>query len=124
VSPPYSAAIGCVPAASVEVLRVAWPEAFSVPVPSGTAPSLNVTVPDGTPAGEVTMAVKTTVWPATAGFSDEATLVEVVARVTVCVTGADVLARNMPVSEYEAVIVCEPGDRTAVRVAFPEPSNG
>jgi hypothetical protein len=58
VSPPYTAVMEQVPAARVEVLNVAWLDAFRVPVPSAVSPSLNATVPDGAPTDEVTRAVK------------------------------------------------------------------
>ena len=62
------------PTASVEVLKVAAPEEFRVPVPSVVPLSLKVTVPVGTPEPVVgaTVAVKVTAWPETAGFSEEA----------------------------------------------------
>jgi hypothetical protein len=40
-------------------------------------PWANVTVPDGVPPVEVTVAVKVTDWPELDGFSDDATVVEV-----------------------------------------------
>src|SRR5438093_9233709 len=67
-SPPYSAVMLWFPSASDDVVKVAWPDAFSVPVPSVVAPSLNVTVPVGTPPAEVTVAVNVTDPPGTEGF--------------------------------------------------------
>ena len=65
--------IGCAPAASVEVVKVAVaPE--SAAVPSVVAPSKNVTVPVGVPApGAVTdtVAVIVTDWPKTDGLTFE-----------------------------------------------------
>jgi len=69
----------CEPALSEEVVKVACPEALSVPVPSVVAPSLKVTVPLGVPpplAG-VTVAVKVTAWPNALGFGDEDSVVTV-----------------------------------------------
>ena len=50
------------PTAKPEVLKVAMPDAFKEPVPSGIKPSLNVTVPVGVPGPPVfdTVAVKVT----------------------------------------------------------------
>ena len=56
-APPYSAVIGWPPTARLDVVKVAWPCPFSVPVPSVVEPSRNVTMPVGTPAPEVTVAV-------------------------------------------------------------------
>jgi hypothetical protein len=47
--PLYFAVIECVPTASVDVVRVATPPLFNVPVPSVVVPSRNVTVPVGAP---------------------------------------------------------------------------
>ena len=69
------------PIASPDVVNVAIPEPFKVPVPRVVEPSRNVTVPVGTPdpgASEVIVAVKVTDWPKTDGLADEATT-EVVA---------------------------------------------
>jgi hypothetical protein len=76
------------PTASVEVLKVAVPEEFRVPVPSVVPLSLKVTVPVGAaePVAWATVAVKITVWPETAGFSEELT------EVVVAVVPAAVIA--------------------------------
>jgi hypothetical protein len=76
VSPAYSAVMECAGGltASEDVLKVAAPEPFSVPVPSVVAPSLNVTVPLGVPAPgatALTVAVNVTDWPETDGFAEE-----------------------------------------------------
>ena len=89
-SPPYTAVTECEPAVNAEVVSVAWPEPFRVPVPRVVAPSLNVTVPVGVEADPVTVAVKVTDWPKTDGFSEEPTAVEL-KPFTVCVSGAEVL---------------------------------
>ena len=62
----YTAVILWLPTDNVVVLKVATPEAFSVPVPSTVVPSLNETVPEGVPVpGEltVTVPVNVTDWP-------------------------------------------------------------
>jgi len=58
----------------------------SVPVPRVVAPSRKVTVPDGVPApgaNAATVAVKVTLCPEDDGFRDEATVVVVLALLTV-----------------------------------------
>lgn len=79
VSPLYIAAIECCPTDKVEVPNVATPELFSAPIPSVVEPSTNVTTPVGVFGPVVvTVAVKVTVEPATAGFALEANAVVVV----------------------------------------------
>jgi hypothetical protein len=72
------------PTASAEVVNVACPP-LSVPVPIGLPPSKKVIVPVGVPVpgatGE-TVAVKATDWPKTEGFTDEVTVVVVLALLT------------------------------------------
>jgi len=51
------------PAARVEIVSVAAPEVLSVAVPSVVGPSLNVTLPVGVPAVEVTVAVNVMLVP-------------------------------------------------------------
>ncbi len=71
---------------SAEVMKVATPEPFSVPVPKVAAPSLKVTVPVGVPApGEtaLTVAVKVTDCPKTDGLTDDVRFVLVLALFTV-----------------------------------------
>jgi hypothetical protein len=80
--------IACEPAASVLVVNVAWPEAFSVPVPRVLGPSLKVTVPVGVPAPAlfaVTVAVNVTGCPNTDGWSEEVRPVLVPGSVVVVV---------------------------------------
>jgi len=67
------------PRARVEVVNVATPLPFSVPVPSVVEPSLKVTVPEGTPLPAVTVAVNVTGWLNTEGLDDELTAVVVAA---------------------------------------------
>ena len=81
------------PTDSDEVANVALPE-LKLAVPSVAAPSRKVTVPVGVPAPGVTaltVAVKVTDWPNTDGFTDEVTVVELLALLTVCVMAAEVL---------------------------------
>jgi len=62
------------------------------------APSLNVTVPVGTPAPEVTVELSVTVWPTVEGLGVELRLVEVAAAAgafTTWVTIAEVLAAKL-----------------------------
>lgn len=119
-SPLYVALIVCTPAIRSGMENVACP-ALSVPVPIAAAPSKNVTVPVGVP-GElsVTVAVKVTVWPAVAGFSEEVTAVLVGTPTTVCVKTAEVLASNVASPWYAAVIEWEPTASAEVdSVAWP-----
>ena len=80
-SPPYTAVTCFVPAASVDVEKVAVPP-LNVPVPSVVLPCLNVTVSPlgGAPMLEVTFAVKVTACPYLDGFGDEVSMVVVAAR--------------------------------------------
>src|SRR5881397_1007664 len=90
--PPYAAVSGCVPTASVEMESEALP-LTSVAVPSTVAPSRNVTVPVGTPAAEVTVALSVTACPVVEGFGVEVKLVVVDAAggaLTTWVTKAEV----------------------------------
>src|SRR5262245_64860020 len=87
------------PAVAKLVVNVAVPSAWTWPRPRITLPSVNTTVPVGTPlpAGPRTVAVSVTACPTTAGLSDDpkATVVGAgvtVPEVTVTVTTAEVLA--------------------------------
>ena len=63
--PPYTAVMEADPTARVELLKVAIPLPFSVPVPSVVLPFLKLAVPVGTPlAGDtaVTVAENVTGW--------------------------------------------------------------
>ena len=82
------------PTDNAEVLSVVWPEPFSVPVPRVVEPSMNVTVPVGTPepgALAATVAVNVTDWPKTEGLADDDTELLVPSWFTVCVNADDVL---------------------------------
>jgi hypothetical protein len=83
----------CVPTANERVVNVALPPE-SVAVPNVVAPSKNVTVPVGVPvpgAAALTVAMNTTDWPNTDGFTDEVTVVELLSLFTVWVIADDVL---------------------------------
>jgi hypothetical protein len=106
---------------SDEVVNTACPDAFSVPVPTLVFPSKNVTVPVGTPPAPETVAVKLTACPNADGLSEEASVVVVAARFTVCVNTGEVLAAKFKLPPYTAVIVCAPTERAAVpKLAWPE----
>ena len=78
----------------------------SVTVPSAVAPSLNVTVPVGTPAPEVTVELSVTVCPTVEGFGVDVRLVDVAAAagaLTTWFTVAEVLTANVALPLYVAV---------------------
>src|SRR3989454_2753522 len=78
----------------------------SVTVPSAVAPSLKVTVPVGTPAPDVTVELRVTVWPTIDGFGVEVKLVDVAAAagaLTTWFTVAEVLTANVALPLYVAV---------------------
>jgi hypothetical protein len=98
LSPGYEAVIEWGPRASVEVVKVACRDEFSVPVPMIVLPSLNVTVPVGVPppGGTVaTVAVNVTDCPKLDGLEDELTDVIELDWFTICVTALDVLLPNV-----------------------------
>ena len=75
-------------------------------MPSTVAPSRNVTVPVGTPAAEVTVAVRVTACPVVEGFGVEVKVVVVAAAAgafTTWVTTAEVLAAKVALPPYAAV---------------------
>jgi hypothetical protein len=74
-------------------VNVALPPA-SVAVPRVAAPSRKVTVPVGVPTpGEtaLTVAVNVTAWPDDDGFTEEVTVLELLALLTVWVMAAEVV---------------------------------
>jgi len=91
--------IECVPTVSVDVVKVATPPLFKVPVPRTVVPSRKVTVPVGVPEVlEVIVAVNITGAPlGTEGAElTNAVLVAAVAfDVMVSATAADVLAAKL-----------------------------
>jgi hypothetical protein len=119
-SPPYTAVIECDPTASVDVVNVALPP-LSVPVPSTLVPSLNVTDPVGVPVvDDFTVAVKVTGFPCFEGLSEELTVLDVAAFVTVSVSTAEVLPVKFASPPYTAVIECDPtASVDVVNVALP-----
>ncbi len=76
--------------------------------PNLVAPSMKVTVPVGVPAVAVTVAVKVTRCPLVEGFSEETSVVVVVAF-TNSMTDGDVLVKKFASPLYTAVIVWFPG---------------
>jgi hypothetical protein len=76
------------------VPHVATPS-VNASVANSLVPSLKVTVPVGTPESEVTRAANVTCWPSVDGFRFETTEVVVGAGVTVCTSGAEVLAAQV-----------------------------
>ena len=82
-------------------------------VASAVAPSLKMTVPVGVPLpGEtaLTVAVKVTDCPNTDGLADEATVVLLLAWLTVCVRTDEVFVLKLLSPLYTAVIGCEATD--------------
>ena len=67
------------PTAKEDVLKIATPLPFKVPVPSVVEPFLKVMVPVGVPEEPVTVAVKMIGCPKTDGFTEDVKIVEVVA---------------------------------------------
>jgi hypothetical protein len=66
------------PVVSVEVVKVAWPDAMVTLAARVVAPSVKVTVPLGVPVPGATaaaVAVKVTVWPTYEGLGEELTVV-------------------------------------------------
>ena len=96
------------PTANAEVVKVAFP-AFSLPVPSTVALSLNVTVPVGVPeVAGFTVAVKVTAWPTADGFTEETTEVVEAAWFTTCDRAGEVLPVKLTSPLYTAVMECVP----------------
>ena len=86
------------PTAKEDVLKVATPLLFKVPVPSVVGPSLKVTVPPAIPAPGVvvaTVAVKVTDCPKTEGVPEVISAVVVLALFTTWLTGELVLVRKL-----------------------------
>jgi hypothetical protein len=105
-------------------VKVATPEPFTLFVACGVPSIVNVTVPVGTPdagGAAATVAVKVTDCPNTEGFTEEVTLVVVLAWLTVCVKSGDVLPLKLLLPLYSAVTVCAPSanDAIAPLVALP-----
>ena len=77
------------------VVKVAVPEAFSVPVPIAAGPSKNVTVPVGVPEPLVTVAVNVMDCVNVTGFAEVLTVVVVAIPFTVWVIAAEVLGSKV-----------------------------
>src|ERR1700751_2536674 len=77
----------CVPTLRELVVKAATPEELRVPVPICVVPSRKLTVPETTPAGEVTVAVKVMLVPAVAGEPEVVTTVMVAAALMASVPG-------------------------------------
>ena len=73
------------PANSAVVAKAACPEPFRIPVPNVVTPSMNVTVPAGTPAPELTVAVNVTGWPKVDGLGVREVVVVVLATLAAVV---------------------------------------
>ena len=87
-SPLYTARSTCEPPVRVTV-RVATPDAFTGAFPKEVLLSVIVTVPVGTPADELTVAVRTAGCPKTIGFGCTASVTVGVALLTSCVRLAE-----------------------------------
>ena len=75
----------CEATARLEVVKLVWAVPSRVEVPNVEEPSLNVTIPVGTPPLDVTAAVKVSDWLNTEGLVEELTVVLVAkALCTVC----------------------------------------
>jgi hypothetical protein len=84
-SPLYTARSACEPPVMV-IVSVATPDAFTGAFPNEVPLSVIVTVPVGTPADELTVAVRTAGCPETIGFGCTASVTVGVALLTTCVT--------------------------------------
>lgn len=70
VLPLYVARIVCVATLNADVVMAATPELFNVAIPIWVVPSKNVTVPEGIPADEETVALNVTACPKTEGVPE------------------------------------------------------
>lgn len=124
VEPPYTALTLYFPCPSVDVLNIAVPLEFRVPVPRVVLPLSKLTVPVGVPPfGEitVTVAVNVTVCPTLDGLGAEPIVIAVVPLLTTWVNAADVLLAYCVSPVYAAVIKSDPAGRLVViNVACPE----
>src|SRR5580693_6307406 len=94
------------PTARVDMVKVATPLPFRVPVPSDELPFLKVTVPVGTPlpgAAAVTVAVNLIDWLYTEGLTDELTAVLVLDVFTTC-GGAFPLLPTHPLAPVKVAV--------------------
>jgi hypothetical protein len=75
------------------VLNVAVPVVSRTPLPNTVEPYLNVTVPVGVPALELTTAVNVTVCPTVEGFGDELNVMTVAVLLTTWINDPELEAR-------------------------------
>jgi hypothetical protein len=108
--------IAWAPAVRALVENVAEPAAERAADPRTVVPSRKFTLPFGTPAVEVTVAVKLTDCPWAEGLGLETSVVDVPAGLTVCCQTTDVLPRKLPSPEYVAVIEWTPPARAEVEM--------
>ena len=96
-SPPYTAETVCEPIDNDDVLNVATPplDATAVGVPSIVKVTIPVGVPTPGSIGAI-VAVKVTLCPKIDGFTDDTTLVVVLALLTVCVGSVPLLVLKLP----------------------------
>ena len=98
-------------------MKLAWPLAFRVAVPSRVAPSKKLAVPVGVPAPGATalvVAVRVTGWPNTDGLGEDATVVVVAAWLTTGDTVGEVLPVKLASPPYTAVMERVPTARVEV----------
>src|SRR5271169_1619781 len=112
--------MGCVPAASFEVEKTAFPW-LTATEPRVAEPSLKFTVPAcNSPAADVTVAVKFTSCPTFEGFREEISATMDEDLPTTWINGFDLLAAEFGSPRYTAVIESEPTGRLGVvRLALP-----
>jgi hypothetical protein len=100
--------IECVPTVSIDVVKVATPMLFNVPLPSVFVPSRKVTIPVGVPEVlDAIVAVNVSGAPLDAEAAELISAAVVAAGVMVCVTAAEVLPAKFALPLYLAVIECE-----------------
>jgi hypothetical protein len=115
--------IECTPTVSVDIVKVATPLVFSVPVPSVVVPSRKVTVPVGVPEVlDEIVAVNVTGAPLDTEAAELTNAAVVGVSVMVSVTAAEVLPAKFALPLYLAVIECAPtASVDVVKVATPLP---
>jgi len=100
--------IVCEPAVSSEVVKLAF-SPFNVTLLSVVVPSLKTTVPVGVPPNcGATVASNVTGFPDSDGFRDEVSVVALVALLTTCFTGFEVLAPKFASPLYVATTASVP----------------
>ena len=111
------------PTVSVDVVKVATPLPFTVPVPSVVMPSRKVTVPVGVPEVlDLIVALNVTGEPLEAEAAELTSAAVVAAGVMVSVTAAAVLPAKFALALYLAVIECAPAVSVdVVKLATPLP---